>query len=191
MERGSDAARPGEVTRLLERAGGGDRAAVERLFPLVYDELRRLAAARVRRAGGSLTMDATGLVHEAYLKLAGGGPLRAESRAHFLAIAGRAMRQVLVDRARRVAALKRGSGQQPVTLTDGPRALSLDPLELLALDRALETLDERQRRVVEARFFVGLEESEIAAVLGISERTVRRDWTKARAWLARSLMAVP
>lgn len=179
---------PGEVTRLLARASHGDRDAVDRLFPLVYDELRRVARGQLRRSFGETTLQPTGLVHDAYLKLAGGTPLRAESRAHFLAIAGRAMRQVLVDRARARDAHKRGGGWAAVTLADGHRAIEMDPTRLLALNDAMEGLETRQRRVVEARFFAGLEEHEIALVLGVSERTVRRDWVKARAWLARALL---
>jgi RNA polymerase sigma factor (TIGR02999 family) len=174
----------GEITRLLGLAEAGDRDAVDRLFPLVYAELRALARGQVRRSG-SPTLNATGLVHEAYLKLAGG--VRAESRAHFMAIAGRAMRQVLVDRARMRGAQKRGGAAVPVTLMDGHQAMEIDPVAVLALNDAIAALDERQRQVVEARFFAGLEETEIAAMLGVSERTVRREWVKARAWLVRAL----
>jgi RNA polymerase sigma factor (TIGR02999 family) len=176
----------GEVTRLLGLARHGDRDAVDRLFPLVYAELRGLARSQVRRGSGA-TLNATGLVHEAYLKLAGPAPVRAESRAHFLAIAGRAMRQVLVDRARMQQAKKRGGGAMPITLLDGDAVLEIDPVRMLALNQAIEGLDSRQRQVVEARFFAGLEETEIAELLGVSERTVRREWVKARAWLVRAL----
>lgn len=181
-------ARPGEVTRLLALARSGDGGAVDRLFPLVYEELRRLARARVRRGGEGRTLEPTGLVHEAYMKLAGSGSIPAESRAHFLAIASRAMRQVLVDRARARGALKRGGDQAPVTLLDGHVAIEVDPVRMLALHEAIESLDPRQREVVEARFFGGLEEREIAGLLGVSERTVRREWVKARAWLVRALV---
>ena len=116
------------------------------------------------------------------MKLAG-GPTSATDRAHFLALAARAMRQVLVDHARRRDAQKRGGDWHATTLTDGSASVELDPTEIVALDRAMEHLDERQRQVVECRFFAGMEESEIAEVLGVSERTVRRDWVKARAWL--------
>jgi RNA polymerase sigma factor (TIGR02999 family) len=162
----------GEVTRLLELVRTGDREAIDRLFPLVYEELRRLARARLGRSFSPPTLNATGLVHEVYLKLAGGTPLRAESRAHFLAIAGRAMRQVLVDRARQRQAKKRGGEWAPTTLMDGHLAVELDVTEMLALD-------------------AGLEEAEIAAMIGVSERTVRREWVKARAWLVRAMMAEP
>jgi RNA polymerase sigma factor (TIGR02999 family) len=181
----------GEVTRLLGLAAAGDREAVDRLFPLVYEELRRLARGQVHRSFSPPTLNATGLVHEAYLKLAGGAPLRAESRAHFLAIAGRAMRQVLVDRARLRRAGKRGGGWTPTTLTDGHRAVEVDATEMLALNEAIDSLGPRQRQIVEARFFAGLEETEIAALLGVSERTVRREWVKARAWLVRAMVPQP
>jgi RNA polymerase sigma factor (TIGR02999 family) len=185
---GHDPVAAGEVTRLLGLAREGDRAAVDRLFPLVYEELRRLARGQVQRSFSPPTLNATGLVHEAYLKLAGGAPLHAESRAHFLAIAGRAMRQVLVDHARLRNAKKRGGEWAPTTLMDGHRAVEVDVTEMLALNEAIEGLDPRQRQIVEARFFAGLEETEIAAMLGVSDRTVRREWVKARAWLVRALV---
>jgi RNA polymerase sigma factor (TIGR02999 family) len=182
-----DPAPPGEVTRLLGLVREGDRAAVDRLFPLVYEELRRLARGQVHRSFSPPTLNATGLVHEAYLKLAGGGAIHAESRAHFLSIAGRAMRQVLVDRARSRQAKKRGGEWAPTTLMDGHRAVDVDFTEMLALNEAIERLDPRQRQIVEARFFAGLEETEIATMLGVSERTVRREWVKARAWLVMAM----
>jgi RNA polymerase sigma-70 factor, ECF subfamily len=157
------------------------------LFPLVYDELRRLAGHQVRGGSGAVTLQATGLVHEAYVKLVGGSPVDAESRAHFISIAGRAMRQVLVDRARAKSAQKRGGDSVATTLHDGDATIDVDPADMLALDQAIQALDARQRQIVEARFFGGLEESEIAALLGVSERTVRREWVKARAWLFRAL----
>lgn len=181
---------PGEVTRLLAAARDGDRSALDRLLPLVYDDLRAMASGQMRRERAGHVLQPTAVVHEAYLKLAGGRPLEATDRAHFIAIAARAMRQVLVDFARRRDAEKRGGGWARTTLTGlGPRGVGreISPEELLALDEAMETLEPRQRRVVECRFFGGLEEREIAAALGVSERTVRRDWVKARAWLYRSL----
>lgn len=183
-----DPATTGEVTQLLALAGTGNREAVDRLFPLVYDELRRLAGSQVRRSFGATTLQPTGLVHDAYVKLAGGHAINAESRAHFLAIAGRAMRQVLVDRARAKGAMKRGGGWTPVTLMDGHQALEVDPTRMLELNAAIDGLEPRQRQIVEARFFAGLEEREIATMLGVSERTVRREWVKARAWLVRALV---
>jgi len=175
-----------DVTALLAAARGGDDGALERLLPVVYADLRAVAEREMRREAAGHTLQPTALVHEAYLRLAGAAE-NAGDRTHFLAIAARAMRQVLVDHARRRDAAKRGGGAPPVTLTDAVGAGPLDLDELLALDRALDTLDPRQRQVVECRFFAGMEESEIATALGLSERTVRRDWAKARAWLYREL----
>ena len=177
---------PGEVTRLLHAAVEGDRDALDRLVPLVYDDLHRLAHRQLNREGGGHTLQTTGLVHEAYMKLAG-GKVSAASRSHFLAIAARAMRQVLVDYARRRKAEKRGSGVAAVTLNDGEQGVDVSPDDLLVLDEVLEQLEPRQRQVVELRFFGGMEEKDIAEALGISERTVRRDWVKARAWLYKAL----
>jgi RNA polymerase sigma factor (TIGR02999 family) len=176
----------GEVTRLLRAVADGERDALDRLFPLVYGELRDVAARQLRRQTGGHTLHATDLVHESYLKLARGAGGAAD-RAHFLAIAARAMRQVLVDHARRRGAEKRGGGAVATTLTGdiAERALAAD--ELLALDDALASLEPRQRQVVECRYFGGMEETEIALALGVSERTVRRDWVKARAWLHHAL----
>lgn len=178
---------PGEITRLLAAARAGEADAVDRLLPLVYDELRRMARRQIANEYGVVTLAPTDLVHEAYLKLAG-GRLSADDRAHFLSIAARAMRQVLVDQARRRRSQKRGAGAAPVTLSEArDSAVTLDPDELLALDAALAELDPRQRQIVEYRFFGGLEEVEIATLLGVSDRTVRREWVKARAWLYRYL----
>jgi len=128
----------------------------------------------------------TELVHEAYVKLSAGG-VEAVDRGHFLAIAARAMRQVLVDDARHHRAAKRGGGWKQATLSGNHWVVDVDVEELLTLNDALEELDPRQRQVVECRFFGGMEESEIAEALGVNERTVRRDWVKARAWLYRAL----
>lgn len=177
---------PGDVTRLLRAAREGDDDAINELLPLVYDQLRALARRQMRRERSDHTLDATALVHEAYLKMAGGS-FDAGDRGHFLAIAARAMRQVLVDHARTRDAAKRGGGWSRTTLADGHRAVGFDPDELIELDRALDELEPRQRKVVELRFFAGMEEREVAAVLGVTDRTVRRDWVKARAWLYRSL----
>jgi RNA polymerase sigma factor (TIGR02999 family) len=180
---------PGEVTQLLQAAVGGDQDALDRLVPLVYEDLRRLAHRQLGREGGGHTLQTTGLVHEAYLKLAGGAGAGggAVNRAHFLAIASRAMRQVLVDYARRRKADKRGGGVVAVTLNDGEQGMDVSSDDLLAMDEVLEQLEPRQRQVVELRFFGGLEEKDIAEALNVSERTVRRDWVKARAWLYRAL----
>lgn len=175
----------GEVTRLLRAADRGEPAALERLIPLVYEDLRRLARRQLDREFSDRTLSATALVHEAYLKLAGGA-MMGRDRSHFLSIAARAMRQVLVDYARERKAAKRGGGAwERTTLTDGAWVREFDPDAMLVLDEALAELEPRQRRVVECRFFGGMEESEIAEALGVSDRTVHRDWMKARAWLHR------
>lgn len=177
----------GEVTQLLRSARSGDSNAVDRVVPLVYSELRSLAERHLRRERAGHTLTPTALVHEAYFKLSAGASLNAGDRSHLLALASRAMRQVLVDHARKVMTHKRGGGWHATTLTDSPAPMSLAPEDVLALDTALDALDERQRKVVECRFFGGMEETEIAEALGVSERTVRRDWVKARAWLYRTL----
>jgi RNA polymerase sigma factor (TIGR02999 family) len=176
-----EANRAGEVTQLLQAVRDGDADALDRLVPLVYGELRDLAQRELYREVPGHTLHATALVHEAYLKLAGSG-MPASDRSHFLAIAARAMRQVLVDHARRRKALKRGGDVVRTTLTDAGAPVEFQPDEMIALDEALEQLDPRQRQVVEFRFFAGMEESEIADVLDVSTRTVRREWVKARAW---------
>lgn len=178
---------PSEVTRLLGAARAGESDALDRLLPLLYDDLRGLARAQLGREGGARTLQATALVHEAYVKLSAGRAIPAEHRTHFFALAARAMRQVLVDRARRRRSAKRGGDWVPTTLADGHAAVELDADELLALDAAMEELEPRQREVVELRFFGGLEETEIAEALDVSPRTVRRDWVKARARLYRRL----
>ena len=181
----------GEVTRLLQAVREGDRDSLDRVVALVYDDLRLLAGRQLGRERGARTLRPTDLVHEAYLKIAGGGSLGAADRAHFMAIAARAMRQVLVDHARQRKAVKRGDGWARTTLTDSVWAADFEPEEILALNDALDQLDPRQRQVVECRFFGGMEEREIAAALGVTERTVRRDWVKARAWLYRWLYGKP
>ena len=182
----AEAAVPGDVTRLLQSATAGDRAALDRVLPLLYEDLRRLARRQLARERGSRTIQPTTLVHEAYLKLARAAP-HPRSRAHLLAIIAYAMRQVLVDHARERMAAKRGPDWASTTLTDGISTTTLDPAALLALDDALQRLEPRQRQVVECRFFAGLDDAEIAEALGVTTRTVRRDWAKARAWLARFL----
>lgn len=177
----------GDVTRFLQGMRDGEPGALEGLFPLVYEELRHLASRQVARERGDCTLEATGLVHEAYLKLAAGKGACASDRPHFLAVAARAMRQVLVDHARRRKAERRRGDRELTTLTDGMGSVDLDLDEILALDAALGELDARQRRVVECRFFGGMTEAEVAEALGVSGRTVRREWMRARAWLYRSL----
>ena len=187
MQFASAAARTGEVTRLLRAAREGDASAIDRIVPLVYEDLRRVARRQLGRGFGPQTVRPTELVHEAYIKLSIGGAEAAVDRAHFLAIAARAMRQVLVDEARHRQAAKRGGGWKRATLSGGHWVADFDLDELLTLNDALDELDPRQRQVVECRFFGGMEEREIAEALGVTERTVRRDWVKARAWLYRAL----
>lgn len=181
---------PGPVTQLLARVSAGDDAALDALFPLVYAQLRRAADVALRDERPGHTLGPTALVHEAYLRLVGSGGIPAPDVGHFLSIAARAMRQILVDHARRRRAHKRGDGVGMVTLdfefADG--AMAAD--EVIALDDALErlsALNPRLRNVVELRFFGGLSEEQIATTLGVTTRTVQRDWAKARAWLYREV----
>ena len=178
--------------QLLERASAGDAQAASRLMPLVYDELRRLAASYLRRERKGQTLQATALVHEAYVRLIGPGDRPWTSRTHFLAIAALSMRQVLVDRARRRAAAKRGGALQRLTLDDALLAVgtSGDAVDLVALDDALtklEALDPVQARIVELRYFGGLTVEETAAAVDLSPATVKRHWTLARAFLKKTL----
>lgn len=177
----------GRITRLLHDVRDGDGQAFGALLPLVYDDLKRIADRQLRRERQGHTLHATALVHEAYMKLADQARLDWQDRAHFLGIAARAMRQILIDYARRRNAEKRGGGWNRTTLAGKPFALDVDAEELIALDEALDQLDERQRQIVEFRFFGGMTEQEIAEVLGVSDRTVRREWVKARAWLYATL----
>jgi RNA polymerase sigma factor (TIGR02999 family) len=183
----------GDITQLLQAYAGGDRGAFDELLPMIYDELRRIARQQLRRTNRGATLDTNGLVHEAYLKLAGQKGIRVADRGHFLAIAARAMRQIIVSRARARLATKRGGGAYPVTLDEG--RIASDDREasfLLDVDRVLEELrarDERLARTVECRFFAGLSEEETAAALGVSLRTAQRNWMRARAWLRSELQA--
>ena len=179
-----------DVTRLLQRVGDGDREALDHLFPVVYRELERIASRQLRREHAQRTLLTQGLVHEAYLRMLGQEQPEWRDRAHFFAIAARVMRQILVDHARRRQAAKRGGEWHRVTLTGADPAFEVEVDEILALDGALnrlEDLDPRLRQVVECRFFAGMAEDEIAEALGVSTRTVQRDWTKARAWLHKEL----
>lgn len=174
------------ITRLLEAYAGGDHAAFDRVFPLIYDDLRRIADGRLRRERDDHTLNATALVHEAYLKLARLDRLAWQNRAHFLAIASQAMRQILVDYAIRRGAEKRGGNRQAIPLDDNLAGEEQTAESILALHEALERLsqlDARQARIVECRFFGGMNLDETAAALDISAATVSRDWTMARAWL--------
>jgi len=174
-----------EVSRLLEQAREGDREALSRLLPLVYQELRILARQR-GRVGGGETLDTTALVHEAYLRLAGGGTAEWQDRGHFFAVASLAMRQILVDYARRQGAARRGGDRVQVELRDDDAVTPAGFDEVLAVHESLDRLAgiaPRPARVVELRYFGGLSVPETAEVLGVNERTVVRDWKKARAFL--------
>jgi RNA polymerase sigma factor (TIGR02999 family) len=189
--------RQNTVTGLLTRARAGDRDAFEQLFPLVYDELRRLAAAQRRRWRGDETLNTTALVHEAYLRLVDQSSPEWKDRAHFLAVAGRAMRHILVDYARRRRARKRGGSRQRLSLEEIEAVLEHgpDPAEardeaLLALEESLARLDRRNRRqarIIECRFFGGMTIPDTAEALGVSPSTVTRGWAAAQAWLYRDL----
>jgi RNA polymerase sigma-70 factor, ECF subfamily len=171
------------------RVPGGDRLALDHLFSVTYEELRRLAA-RVRQRDPSATLTPTALVNEAWIKLAGSPGLGRVSLLHFKRIAARAMRQVLIEAARRRKAEKRGGGQALVTFDEAIDQAASGADELLALDQALDELarlQPRQAMMVESRFFGGLDVAETAELLGVSEATILRDWRAARAWLAREL----
>ncbi len=176
----------GEVTELLIRWSNGDRTALDRLMPLIYDELRRLARHYMRRERPGHTLQTTALVHEAYLKLVDQTKVRWHNRAHFFGIAANLMRQILVQHARRRHAAKRGGARSSVSLEDAV-GLSEEPVvDLVALDQALirlDALDPQKSRIVELRFFGGLTVDETAEVLGLSPRTVKRQWRVAKAWL--------
>jgi RNA polymerase sigma factor (TIGR02999 family) len=181
---------PGEVTELLQQWGGGDPSAANALFPLVYDELRRIARSQLRSKHPSETLGATALVHETYLKLVDQTRVSASDRHHFFALAARAMRQILVDHARRRGAAKRGGGRTPSELVETVGLVEPREGDILALDSALarlEELDPRLSRLVEVRFFGGLSVEEAADALEMSPRTVKRDWQKARAFLYQEL----
>jgi len=183
-----------EITALLQAHAAGDAAALEQLLPRVYGELRRIARIRLRRERSGHTLAATDLVHEAYLKLLPVERVDWRSRAHFFAIASRAMRNVLVDHAVRRGAAKRGAGATVLTLEDHDAAREQPLDDLIALSEALtrlEQLDARQARVVECRYFGGLTLEETAEALKTSPATVSRDWTFARAWLHNELAGAP
>jgi len=180
------------VTQLLVELRDGQSGAMDRLFPLVYEELRRIARRALRRERTGHTLATTGLVHEAYLRLVDQTRIEYRDRAHFFGIAARAMRQILVDYARRHRAAKRGGAQRVVTLDEGALALEDRAETLLALDEALtdlEQVDARLGQIVQCRFFGGLTEDETAEVVGVTARTVRRDWLKAKGWLHQQLTA--
>jgi RNA polymerase sigma-70 factor, ECF subfamily len=180
-----------DVTLLLREWQAGDRAALDRLIPLVYSELRVIASRSMAREWRRGTLQTTGLVNEAYVKLVDQRNVDWQSRAHFFAIAAQVMRRLLLDHARRRLRGKRGGGAVPVgaAAVAAPQA-GLRPVDVLAVDRALqqlEELDPDQARIVELRFFAGLTVEETAAVVGVSPATVKREWASAKAWLYRAL----
>jgi RNA polymerase sigma factor (TIGR02999 family) len=179
-----------EVTELLVSMGEGNREALDKLMPLVYRELRRLAKSRLSAERRNHTLNTTALVHEAYIKLADQKRVKWKNRGQFFALASQAMRRILVDYARRRSAAKRG-GQDVISLNDTDVAIAeMRPDELVALDQSLDRLaafDERQSKIVECRFFGGLSVEETAQVIGVSPATVKREWAVAKAWLFRDL----
>jgi RNA polymerase sigma factor (TIGR02999 family) len=181
-----------EVTQLLQEWSGGDQSAAERLMPLVYDELRRLARDYLRRERPDHTLQPTALVNEAYLKLVDQSRVDWQNRRHFYGIAAQMMRRVLVDHAREHAAEKRGGARRKVSLDDADVPTGERAAELIALDEALRKLSEvfpRKAKVVELRFFGGFSVAETAEILNVSDKTVMREWESAKLWLYRELEA--
>ena len=179
-----------DVTRILERAQAGDPQAARELLPLVYEELRRLAAAKLSQEVGGQTLQPTALVHEAWLRLGGNANQPWNGRGHFFAAAAEAMRRILIENARRKQRIKHGGQLQRVHLTTLDVAATSDDQQLLALDEALEKLarhDPLGAELIKLRFFTGLPNVEAAQLLGISERTAKRTWAYARAWLFEEL----
>lgn len=182
--------RVNEVTLILRRWRDGEREAAEQLFPIVYDELRRLARSYISRERSDHTLQPTALVHEAYMRMVDQSLPSVEDRVHFFALSARVMRQVLVDYARAKNAEKRGGAAHRLSIDDIELSGEQTAGDLLQLNDALdrlEQIDERKARVVDMRFFGGLGEAEIADVLGVSEKTVRRDWQFSKLWLYREL----
>jgi RNA polymerase sigma-70 factor (ECF subfamily) len=180
-----------QVTRLLLDWSQGDKAALNQLMPLVYQELRKLASSYLRSERPDHTLQPTALIHEAYLRMIGGAMPEWQSRAHFFGVAARLMRQILVEHARTRHAAKRGGDQHKISLDDVPEVFAQsDAVELLALDYALTKLssfDDRRSRILEMRAFGGMSVEETAQALGISERTVKREMRLAQAWMRREL----
>ena len=178
------------VTRLLAAVNDGEAGAQDRLWSLIYEELRRLAQHQMAAEAPGHTLQPTALVHEAYFRLFGENPVQWSNRGHFFTAAAEAMRRIRVDDARRRGRLKRGGGQQPGAITEDPSVFDQDPVEVLAVGEALKELAQtapRQAEVVKLRYFTGLTGDECAAVLEVSPRTVDKDWAIARAWLHRKL----
>jgi len=183
-------ARRGDVTQLLERWSAGDRAALDRLVPAVYDELRRMASRYLRHERPQHTLQPTALVHEAFVKLIDQRAVQWQNRAHFFGVAAQLMRRMLVDYARERDAVKRGGRLHRIPLEDAPAVTGSNAIDIMAVDTALTRLASLypdQVRLVELRFFGGLTIEETADVLGWSPGTVKREWTMAKAWLQREI----
>lgn len=179
-----------DITEILRSWSGGNHIAADQLFPIVYDELRRLAKGYLRQERSGHTLQPTALVHEAYMRLIDQTRVSWENRTHFYGIAAQMMRRILVDHARARATDKRGGSAQRLSLEDVNISVEQDATDLIALDEALTSLarfDERKSRVVELLYFGGLENKEAAEVLGVSEKTIQRDWKMAKMWLYREL----
>jgi len=180
-----------EVTRLLLTWSGGDREALDRLIPVVFEELRQIARRQLEKEDPRHTLQPTALVHEAYMRLAERRQVHWQNRSHFFGFASQLMRRILVDHARSRQASKRGGGQRPVRLESLSDLAERQDREVILVDEALETLaavDLRQARIVELRFFAGLSNEEISEVLGISATTVKREWRTARLWLLQEFL---
>ncbi|MEM7582707.1 MAG: sigma-70 family RNA polymerase sigma factor [Acidobacteriota bacterium] len=181
-----------DVTRLLKSWQGGKAEALEDLLPLVYDELKDLAASYLRRERSEHTLQATALVHEAYVRMTSGEPLDLNDRSHFFVVAAQAMRRILVDHARRQRADKRIGAHQKIAIEDAPQLVEQADADVLAVHEALELLSQihpRQGQLVELRYFGGLSLEEVSQVLDVSESTLARDWRVARRWMHRRLTA--
>ncbi len=179
-----------EISELLQSWSEGDQTALDQLIPLVYDELRRMAASYLRRRGAQNSLQPTAIVHEVYLRLLGRRDVHFENRAQFFGLASHLIRAILVDHARQRRAAKRGGGWRKVELTEALSVESAREVDMIALDRALESLsarDPQQGRIVELRYFGGLTIEDTAKLLKISPATVKRDWNLARAWLYREI----
>ena|SRR5438034_2424916 len=183
-----------DVTQILEAIEQGNARAAEELLPLVYDELRKLAASRIAQEAAGQTLQPTALVHEAWLRLVSNENQRWQNRAHFFAAAAEAMRRILIDNARRKRAQRRGGGQAHVAIQDVEVASAAKDDELLAVHDALAKLareDKQMAELVKLRFFIGLTNKESAEILGVSEPTIERWWAFARAWLYREIRSTP
>jgi RNA polymerase sigma factor (TIGR02999 family) len=194
MKRPSDPTNEGQITTLLHRLQSGDNAAELELIPLIYAEMRYLAARLMGTERSGHTLQPTALVHEAYMRIFKAGRINWKSRAHFFAVAAQAMRRILIDNARSHRSAKRGGGRQKVPLDDTILKSTYFEIDLLVLDEALDRLAEvapRPCRVVEMVFFGGMTMEDTALVLGVSEKTIKRDWAAARAWLYKEIYGTP